>query len=174
MNGLVVLNSLNFCLSGKLWFLHQIWRTVFLGRVFLVVGSSLSSLEISCAILFWFLKFLLKKSADNLMGVPMYVICHFSLVALNPDAYQNYLGVSWKIQMPRYVFFFFQSSRYVSNEKESESEVAQSGPTLFDPVDRSLPGSSIHGILQARILEWVAISFSRGSSWPRDLMRSHV
>ena len=48
------------------------------------------------------------------------------------------------------------------------SEVAQSCPTLCDPVDCSPPGSSIHGILQARILEWVAISFSRGSSWPRD------
>ena len=39
---------------------------------------------------------------------------------------------------------------------------------LCDPVDCSPPGSSVHGILQARILEWVAISFSRGSSWPRD------
>ena len=44
----------------------------------------------------------------------------------------------------------------------------QSGPTLRDPMDCSPPGSSVHGILQARILEWVAISFSRGSSWPRD------
>ena len=47
-------------------------------------------------------------------------------------------------------------------------EVTQSCPTLCDPVDCSLPGSSVHGILQARTLEWVAISFSRGSSWPRD------
>ena len=37
-----------------------------------------------------------------------------------------------------------------------------------DHMDCSLPGSSVHGILQARILEWVAISFSRGASWPRD------
>ena len=51
---------------------------------------------------------------------------------------------------------------------ESESEVAQSCPTLFDPMDSSLPRSSIHGIFQARALEWVAISFSRGSSQPRD------
>ena len=51
---------------------------------------------------------------------------------------------------------------------ECESEVAQSCPTLCDPMDCSPPGSSIHGILQARILEWVAISFSRGSSRPRD------
>ena len=44
----------------------------------------------------------------------------------------------------------------------------QLNPTLCDPVDCSLPGSSVHGILQARILEWVAIPFSRGSSQPRD------
>ena len=41
-------------------------------------------------------------------------------------------------------------------------------PTLCDPMDCSLPGSSVYGILQARILEWVAIPFSRGSSHPRD------
>ena len=40
--------------------------------------------------------------------------------------------------------------------------------TLCNPMDYSLPGSSVHGIFQARILKWVAISFSRGSSWPRD------
>ena len=51
---------------------------------------------------------------------------------------------------------------------ESESEFPQSCPTLWDPMDCSQPGSSIQGILQARILEWVAISFSRGSSRPRD------
>ena len=45
---------------------------------------------------------------------------------------------------------------------------AQSCPTLCDPMDCSLPGFSVHGIFQAGILEWVAISFSRGSSWPRD------
>ena len=44
--------------------------------------------------------------------------------------------------------------------------------TLYDPMDCTLPGSSAHGILQARVLEWVAISFSRGSSQPRD--RTHV
>ena len=46
--------------------------------------------------------------------------------------------------------------------------VTQSCQTLWDPMDCSPPGSSVHGILQARILEWVAIPFSRGSSWPRD------
>ena len=43
---------------------------------------------------------------------------------------------------------------------KSESEVAQSGPTLSDPMDHSLSGSSIHGIFQARVLEWGAIAFS--------------
>ena len=51
---------------------------------------------------------------------------------------------------------------------QSESEIAQSCLTLCDLVDCSPPGSSIHGILQARILEWVVISFSRESSRPRD------
>ena len=44
----------------------------------------------------------------------------------------------------------------------------QSCPTLWDPMDCSLTGSSVYGISQARILEWVAIPFSRGSSQPRD------
>ena len=43
---------------------------------------------------------------------------------------------------------------------KSESEVTQSCSTLSDPMDRSLPGSSIHGIFQARVLEWSAIAFS--------------
>ena len=46
--------------------------------------------------------------------------------------------------------------------------VAQSCLTLCDPMNCGLPGSSVHGMLQARILGWVAISFSRGSSRPRD------
>ena len=43
---------------------------------------------------------------------------------------------------------------------KSESEVSQSCPTLSDPMDCSPPGSSVHGIFQARVLEWVAIAFS--------------
>ena len=46
--------------------------------------------------------------------------------------------------------------------------VAQSCPTLCDPMDHSPPGSSVHGISQARVLEWVAIFFSRGSSQLRS------
>ena len=48
------------------------------------------------------------------------------------------------------------------------NEVTQSCPTLCNPMDCSPPGSSVHGIFQARVLEWGAIAFSRGSSQPRD------
>ena len=52
------------------------------------------------------------------------------------------------------------------------AKLFQSYPTVCDPMGCSLPGSSIHGIPQARILEWVAMPSSKGSSWPRD--RTHV
>ena len=55
------------------------------------------------------------------------------------------------------------------------SEVAQSCLTLCDPIDCILPGSSVHGIFQAIVLEWIAISFSRGSSQPRAWTQvSHI
>ena len=57
-------------------------------------------------------------------------------------------------------------------ESEKGKEVVQSCPTLSDPMDCSLPGSSVHGIFQARVLEWVAMPSSRGSSRPRD--QTHV
>ena len=50
--------------------------------------------------------------------------------------------------------------------------VTQSCPALWNPMDCSPPGSSVHGILQAGLLEWIAISFSSQSSWPRD--QTHV
>ena len=48
---------------------------------------------------------------------------------------------------------------------KSEREVIQSCPTLSDPMDCNLPGSSVHGIFQARVLEWGAIAFSDGLEW---------
>ena len=79
---------------------------------------------------------------------------------LNETQLQTYMHGQnqkhWQQQMP---------IRLWSN---SESEVARSCPTLRDPMDGNLPGSAVHGIFQARILEWAAISFSRGSSQPRD------
>ena len=62
------------------------------------------------------------------------------------------------------LFFHWRNNMLI----ESESEVTQSCLTLFDPMDCSLPGSSVHGIFQARVLEWVVIFFSKESSWPKD------
>ena len=69
------------------------------------------------------------------------------------------------------IFFkviYIGSLKSYSTKEKKESQVAQSCPTLCDPMECSLPDSSIHGIFQARVLEWVAISFSRGSSWPSN------
>ena len=73
--------------------------------------------------------------------------------------------------LPRFIIAFIPRSKHLLiNYRLNKCHVlvTQSYPTLCHPVDYSLPGSSVHGILQARILEWVAISFSRGSSQPRD------
>ena len=67
-----------------------------------------------------------------------------------------------------FFYIFFHRSNCCSHQHIERSEVAQLCPTLCDPMYCSLPGFSVHGIFQARVLEWVAISFSRGSSWPRD------
>ena len=72
----------------------------------------------------------------------------------------------------------FLELRYDSHQRQMETFAplhasvnvwyAQSCPTLRDPLDCSPPGFSVHGIFQARILDWVALSYSRGSFWPRD------
>ena len=85
-----------------------------------------------------------------------------------------FCGVSfhWALKIPSRSLptpHCFQSLRASpSLDGNSESEVAQSCPTLWNPVDCSPSCSFVHGIFRARVLEWVAISFSRGSSWPRD------
>ena len=63
------------------------------------------------------------------------------------------------------------SQRVGHNLATAAAKLLQSCPTLYDTMDGSLPGSSVRGISQARILEWVAVSFSRGSSRPRDRTR---
>ena len=64
------------------------------------------------------------------------------------------------------------NSRLETEEKIVHANSLQSCLTLCTPMDYRLPGSYLHGILQARILEWVVISFSRGSSQPRD--QTHI
>ena len=84
----------------------------------------------------------------------------------------------WNCMMPRYRWRsmpLYQLSMYGTGKKvdfflivRSEVKSLSHVMTLCDPMDCSLPGSSVHGIFQARVLEWVATSFSRGSSRPRD------
>ena len=92
----------------------------------------------------------------RLMEVLKFCDCdegHFEWVALH--CFGCSINTWWKISVP-----FFLSCVWVL--------VTQSCPALCDPKDCSPPGSSVHGIFQARMLEWVAIFFSRGTSWPRD------
>ena len=85
---------------------------------------------------------------------------------------------SWKPFFKRLLnpkYFHHKSIFWLLLVRKKENEVAQLCLTLCDPKECSLPGSSIHGIFQAKVLEWVAIAFSRGSSQPRDQTRvSHI
>ena len=82
--------------------------------------------------------------------------CRFSRVRLCATAHQAPPSLGFSRQ-EHWSGLPFPSPMH---EMKSESEVTQLGPTLRDPMDRSLPGSSIHGIFQARVLEWGAIAFS--------------
>ena len=84
-------------------------------------------------------------------------VCVFSLI---------YYPVPLFTSVSMFSFSYYYSYFFIF--LHVESEVAQSCLTLCDPMDSSLPDSSVHGLSQARILEWVAISFSRVSSQPRD------
>ena len=92
-----------------------------------------------------------------------------SLYALPQFIAPPYLWLSTTCQ-PLYIVALHKSSNchYTLKKRLKWREVAQSCPTLCDPMDCRLPGFSVHGIFQARILEWVAISFSKRSSRPRD------
>ena len=91
----------------------------------------------------------------------------------NPRAVQNYAQSTLfsrnETMKPRWQHICLQ------HERERANEVTQLCPTLCDHLDCSPPGFSIHGIFQARILGWVSIFFSRGSSQPRDWTQvSHI
>ena len=70
-----------------------------------------------------------------------------------------------KNSFPSHIYF---TMIWLLGNPTGEVLVVQSCPTLCNPIDCSLPGSSVHGIIQARILEWVSMLFSRGSSQSRD------
>ena len=75
-------------------------------------------------------------------------------------------GVTWHGQVPDFISARDGDTSYISYF--CECPTLQSSPTLSDLADHSLSSSSVHGILQARILEWVVMPSSRQSSWPRD------
>ena len=124
----------------------------------------------------WFLWFKwLSKSCGSL-----YILC-ILLIPLKTGELWSYLVIrlewmsKWDVchlQNPKETARCCAPVIVVENLK---SFVIQSCPTLCDPMNCDLPGSSVHGIFQARVLEWVAISFSRGSSQPRDQTQvSHI
>ena len=93
-------------------------------------------------------------------------IALFALLEIKSKLYPS--GSQSPISLCLYFFAFIAWLHQCGGVQSAESEVAQSCLTVCDPVGCSLPGSSVHRIFQARVLEWIAISFSRGSSWPRD------
>ena len=80
--------------------------------------------------------------------------------------------LSWRQRFDRYIYISRNTKDLGKapevRRKRKKSEVTQSCPTLWDPMDYSLAGSSVPGMFQARILEWVAISFFRRSFQPWD------
>ena len=103
------------------------------------------------------------------------LLCPYNFPGNNPGVGCNFLlqGIFLTLGSNPHLLHWQADSLPLShlgspNRYVSESEVAQSCPTLCNPMDCSLPGSSSYGIFQARRLEWVAVSFSRRSSQPRD------
>ena len=99
----------------------------------------------------WFTQSSFKPEREVLMVKIFYVLVWLFTVSISSELRMN-----------------FNTCCIFSIQERKKSEVTQSCPTLWNPMDCSPPGSSVYGIFQARVLEWIAISFSRGSSWPRD------
>ena len=98
------------------------------------------------------------------------IVTFFSQGGTFPNAHHCLLIVLYSLWWSCWHFFFWILKYWCVMLwwRVKWSEVAQSCLTLCDPMDCSLPGSSIHWSFQARVLEWVAIAFSRGSSPPMD------
>ena len=99
----------------------------------------------------------------SVWGLAEYIYCFWSSRTLIETP--KLLSFGLLLWHPGQEWFQYLSYKFMS------VLVAQSCPTLCDPMDCSPPDSSVHGILQARILEWAAIPFSRRSSWSRDASR---
>ena len=116
---------------------------------------------------FWLLRIMILYTFLNYIRFQMHSIAIWHLCTLKNDHHKsscNSSPYSW----PRHLFCSLSSPLFLY----VCAKLLQSYLTLWDPMNYSLPGSSVYGVFQARILDWVAISFSRGSSLPRD--RTHV
>ena len=102
-----------------------------------------------------------ESSSISSINFADFTLKNVSFLELLLDSQQNW-AESTEISYTSVVNFSFFYPIFV------HAKSLQLCPTLCDPMDCNLPGSSVHGILQARILEWVAISFSGGSSQSRD------
>ena len=110
----------------------------------------------------WALESSTTNKASGGDGIPVelfQILKDDAVQVLNSICQQIWKIQQWPQDWKRSVFILIPKK-----ERKEESEVAQLCPTLCNPMDCSLPGSSIHGIFQVRVLEWVAIFFSRGFS----------
>ena len=113
--------------------------------------------------------FTLKSSFSTLMCNSLLDshIYQSSLMFINP-IFKSPLLLKKRTKVDWLNYFIWGRYSVFSTWKVKEVLVAQLYPTLCDPMDCSPPGFPVHGILQARTLQWVALPFSRGSSWLRD------
>ena len=122
-----------------------------------------------------FISLLLCESTTDIL-LQLILIINLSPVSLAPVKFFLHSEAIDIILKLKFLTLYLTTTSYKSKSHSSTPrEVVQSCPTLCNPMDCSLSGSSVHGIFKARVLEWVAISYSRGSSRPRDWTRvSHI
>ena len=122
-----------------------------------VKHSAVLGLLCHFCVLFWNSLHLNRKNTNPLRVLASAVLKHLTFL----------------LQSPLFYWDKYRFTRHVTSSKRHSIYtlpclVTKLCPTLCDPMDCSPQGSSVHGISQERTLEWVAVSFSRGSSWPRD------
>ena len=153
-------------------------------------GSSVSGI-LQARILEWITIFVSRGSSwprdqIHVSCIGRWIIFTTEIPAIHPN-HQYFTVLAFSLPLSVYIFSGF-SSNHLNNLKWFMNHLRitgdmtalsaeymlslQSCPILCDPMDCGPPGSSVHGIFQARVLEWVAIAFSRGSFQPKD--RTHV
>ena len=113
-----------------------------------------------------FLIYLVCCYTGNFLVPPHPVIIYFAIIYCDILFSNILFSISVMKHISYLDFFFFTTS--LSGFLVDGCWLVPKSYLFYNPMDSSLPSSPIHGILQARILEWIAISFSRGSTWSRD------